>query len=125
MRAFLRAGLIAILAGACGAAALAQEDAPAKVLFGRMAQPADLASRSIGSYARGWTLDRMPAVDDAHVAEKARVENGVDRRTVVRAAVGEASHADAVARWGRAHGRDHRRRLVPRPGPLDACVRRA
>jgi penicillin-insensitive murein endopeptidase len=46
--------MIAVLVGIAGiAAASAQDDVPAKVLFGRMAQPADLQARSIGSYARG------------------------------------------------------------------------
>ena len=41
-------------------AALAQDNTPAKVLFGQMAQPADLQSRSIGSYARGCLAGANP-----------------------------------------------------------------
>ena len=55
-----RLGLAALIAAACGAPALAQDDVPAKVLFGRMAQPADLESRSIGSYARGCLAGANP-----------------------------------------------------------------
>jgi len=53
MHAFLKSGLAAFLCLGAALPALAQDDVPAKVLFGRMAQPADLESRSIGSYARG------------------------------------------------------------------------
>ena len=37
----------------CAGQAPAQDGVPAKVLFGRALTPADLQSRSIGSYARG------------------------------------------------------------------------
>jgi penicillin-insensitive murein endopeptidase len=53
MLSLIRAALVTFVAVATTVAALAQDNTPAKVLFGRMAQPADLQSRSIGSYARG------------------------------------------------------------------------
>jgi len=53
MHGFLKAGLAALMAAVCAVGAAAQDDVPAKVLFGRMAQPADLEPRSIGGYARG------------------------------------------------------------------------
>lgn len=64
MHALLKAGLIAFVAAASGASALAQDNAPAKDLFGRVAQPADLASRSIGSYARGCLAGADPLAYD-------------------------------------------------------------
>ena len=53
MLSLLRAALVTFIAIVTTVAAFAADNDPAKVLFGRVAQPADLQSRSIGSYARG------------------------------------------------------------------------
>lgn len=48
-----RSILGALVALACAAPVAAQENVPAKVLFSRPTTPADMASRAIGSYAKG------------------------------------------------------------------------
>ena len=53
MHALYRHGLAACLVAASAIGAFAADNTPAKVLFGQAVQPADLASRSIGSYSRG------------------------------------------------------------------------
>ncbi|MCB1482358.1 MAG: penicillin-insensitive murein endopeptidase [Rhodobiaceae bacterium] len=60
-----RAALRFVLAGVVlmpvlGSAIPAHAEQPAKKLFGRVAKPADLASRSIGSYARGCLAGAKP-----------------------------------------------------------------
>ena len=60
MHALFRHGLAAFLIAATATAAAAADNTPAKVLFGQAAQPADLASRSIGSYARGCLAGANP-----------------------------------------------------------------
>lgn len=53
MRSAVLGGFIALVGMVAAGAAHAQDQTPAKVLFGRVSEPAPLEARSIGSYSRG------------------------------------------------------------------------